>query len=308
MLQKTRHFSKLGMEFNNWPITKRNTVINIVAQETTAVIERFGKFHKLKKGIFFAIPFVDKIAYLIDKREQAIMISPLHAITSDNINLQISGNLFVKFTDEYKAAYGSNKPLHNITQFAVSSMRNSIGNMEIDEILKNRQAINDNITLSLTSSAENWGLEVKRYEITDISPDKDIIESMNKQLISERNRREQILNAKGHKESSQLISEGELIKINNESEGTKKKLIMEASGRAEALELEAVSKAKYIRILTGCLKEDGEYSQTAMQALIATNQIDMMKDIGQKSNTMFFSDKPADFKQLMAYAGEILKK
>lgn len=301
MLKLTRKFS------TKWPIKKKNTMINIVEQETTAVVERFGKFHSLKKGIFFAIPLVDKISYLVDRREQAIMISPLHAITSDNINLQVSGNLFVKVVDEYKAAYGSNNPLHNITQFAISSMRNSIGTMEIDEILKNRQVINDNITMSLSSSAENWGLEVKRYEITDISPDKDIIESMNKQLVSERNRREQILNAKGQKESSQLISEGELMKINNESEGLKKKLIMEAQGRAEALEVEAMSKAKYIRILTDCLKEGGEHSQTAMQALIATNQIDMMKDIGQKSNTMFFSDKPADFKQLMAYAGEILK-
>jgi regulator of protease activity HflC (stomatin/prohibitin superfamily) len=289
-----------------WPVRKVNTILNILPQGKSAVIERLGSFNSVKTGMFFAIPLIDKISYIIDKREQSIRIDPLHAITADNISIMVSGNLFIQFDDEKKVAYGSDQPLYNITQFAISSMRNSIGNMELDEILKNRQQINKDVMKSLESSSVNWGLVVKRYEITDLNPDQSIIDSMNKQLIGERNRREQILTAKGQKESAQLISEGDLIKVTNEAEANRRKLVMDAQGRAEAIELEAHAKSKYIKILSESLNTSGESGIQAVNTLLAIENINMMSKIGQSSNTMFFSDKPADFRQLMAYTSEII--
>ncbi len=290
-----------------WPISKKNTMINVLPHTTTCVIERLGKFHSIKSGIFIAIPFIDKISYLIDKKEQSVRIDPLHAITSDNISLTIAGNLFLKFVDEKKVAYGSDDPIYNIKQFAISSMRNSIGNMELDEILKSRKEINKDVTNSLDSAAESWGLKVNRYEITELSPSKAILESMNVQSIAERNRREQILTAKGNKESAMLASEGELIKITNESEANKRKIVLEAQANAEAIELDALSKAKYMKIISDSIKSNGDSGLIALHSVLAQKNMDMMADIGQKSNTMFFSEKPADFKQMMAVTGEIMK-
>jgi regulator of protease activity HflC (stomatin/prohibitin superfamily) len=291
---------------STWPISKVNTCLNILPQGTTAVIERLGKYNRTRSGLFFAIPLIDNIKYLIDRREQSIRIDPLHAITSDNINIMVSGNLYFKFVDEQKASYGSDNPVYNIQQFAISSMRNSIGNMELDTILKSRQDINRDVTNSLENAAGNWGVHVTRYEITDLKPDKAILESMNIQSIAERNRREQILTAKGNKESAQLISEGERIRIENEANAHKYKVIAEAQARAESIELDALSKAKYIKIISDSL-EASAGSEIALQSLLAMKNMEMMQDIGQKSNTMFFSEKPADFKQLMAVTSEIMK-
>lgn len=290
-----------------WPISKFNTILNILPQETTAVVERLGKFSSIKSGLFFAIPFIDSIKYVIDKREQSIRIDPLHAITSDNISLMVSGNLFMKFDDAKKVCYASDHPIYNIKQFAISSMRNSIGNMELDEILKSRQQINKDVLLSLESASSTWGIHVTRYEITDLKPDKAILESMNIQSIAERNRREQILTAKGNKESATLISEGELIRVTNESEANKRKIVLEAQAQAESIELDAVSKAKYIKIISDAIKDNGESGIQALNSVLAMKNMEMMSDIGQKSNSMFFSERPADFRQLMAVTGEILK-
>jgi regulator of protease activity HflC (stomatin/prohibitin superfamily) len=158
-----------------WPVAATNTILNIVPQGHKFVVERFGKLHTVQdSGLFLAIPFVDNISYVVDMRERALDIPPQSAITRDNVSVEVSGNLFVRFYDAERAAYGALNPLYSVTQHAQSAMRSAIGEMELDEILHGRARLNAMIRGSLQEAAEPWGLEIRRYEITEITPDQQV--------------------------------------------------------------------------------------------------------------------------------------
>jgi len=164
-----------SLEINRWPISKTNTILNIVPQGKRMVVERFGKLHAIhESGYFIAIPFVDSIAYVIDVRERAVDILPQSAITRDNVSVEVSGNLFVRVVDPERAAYGARNPLYAAMMHAQSAMRSAIGELELDEILHNRAGLNTIIKGSLQEAAVAWGLEIRRYELTEITPDEQI--------------------------------------------------------------------------------------------------------------------------------------
>ena len=141
------------------------------------VIERLGKLHSIKEGGWFiAIPFIDQIKYVVDMREKALSISPQAAITKDNVHVRVSGNVFCQFVDAERAAYGSKNPIYAVKQGAQSAMRAAIGELELDQILHARAELNSSIRAAVQSSASTWGLEIKRYELTEILPDKFIME------------------------------------------------------------------------------------------------------------------------------------
>lgn len=189
-----------------WPIRKTNTIFNIVPQGHKYVVERFGKLHNVyDSGWFLAIPLVDNISYVVDVRERAMEIPGQSAITRDNVSVEVSGNLFVRFMDATKAAYGAENPLYSVTQHAQSAMRSAIGEMELDEILHGRAQLNSLIKGSLQEASEPWGLEIRRYEITEITPDTQIRVAMDKQAAAERDRRERVLRAEGAKRQAELV-------------------------------------------------------------------------------------------------------
>ena len=250
-------------------------------------------------------------AYIIDVRERAIDIPPQSAITRDNVSVAVSGNLFVKFVDAEKAAYGARNPLHSVSQFAQSAMRSAIGEMELDEILHGRARLNSLIKGSLQEAAVPWGLEVRRYEITEITPDEEIRIAMDKQAAAERSRREQVLRAEGDKRDAELTSEGVkisltnesegmLIKVRNEAEASKTKLVREAEGEAEAIRIKAEAHAVAIARVAAELEKAG--GMDAARLSLAADYVDMYGEMGSKSNTMFFSDRPADLSSLLVQA------
>eukprot|EP01038_Epipyxis_sp_PR26KG_P004862 gene4862-6813_t len=319
-LVTNRNFSKLldfDDDVDNWPRTKQNTVLNVCPEATRMVVERLGKLHSIKEGgFFFAIPVIDTIRFVVDMREKALSISPQSAITKDNVHVNVSGNLYCQFVDAEKAAYGSKNPVYAIKQIAQSSMRSAIGELELDEILHARAHLNSIIRSAVQESAGTWGLEVKRYEITEIAPDRFIMESMDKQAAAERERRKKVLEAEGDKRSAELQSEGVKIRMKNESEGTliqitneaearKVQLMKEAEGEVAAMILKAEAQAQAIEIIANALK--GANAPEAAKLAIAEHYIKMYSDIGQKSNTMIFSDKPADVNALMAQASAVMK-
>jgi len=299
-------------ELTSWPITQTNTILNIVPQGKRFVVERFGKLsHIHDSGFFFAVPFVDHIAYIVDVRERAIYITPQSAITRDNVSVEVSGNLFVQFVNPQKAAYGARNPLDSIMQHAQSAMRSAIGEMELDEILHGRARINGIIKGSLQESASAWGLEVKRYEITEVTPDEQIRIAMDKQAAAERDKRQVVLRAEADKRKAELTSEGVKISLTNESEGalikvrneamaTKSRLVMEAEGEAEAIKTKAEAQAFAIeKIAVEFLKEGGK---DAARLALAQDYVRMYGEMGSKSNTMLFNDRPADMTNLIAQA------
>lgn len=224
---------------HKWPKSKVNTLLNVCPQGCLMVIERLGKLRRVQKpGLFFAIPLIDEIPFVIDMREVAIKITPQSGITKDNVKVDVSGNVYCQFIDAEKAAYGANNPLYAVVQHAQSAMRAAIGELELDEILHARARLNTFIQNAVAESAKSWGLEIKRYEITDITPDKFMAESMDKQAAAERVRRAKVLDAEGNKKASELESEGERVRLKNESEGMLIKITNEAEARKRQLLLE----------------------------------------------------------------------
>mmetsp|Transcript_31983 Transcript_31983/g.73506 ORF Transcript_31983/g.73506 Transcript_31983/m.73506 type:complete len:381 (-) Transcript_31983:2398-3540(-) len=295
-----------------WPMRRTNTIFNIVPQGYRYVVERFGKLHSIQdSGWFIAIPLVDTISYVIDVRERALDIPPQSAITRDNVAVEVSGNLFVQFVDPQKAAYGALNPLYSVTQHAQSAMRSAIGEMELDEILHGRARLNAMIKGSLQEAAVPWGLEVKRYEITEITPDPQIRTAMDKQAAAERDRREHVLRAEGDKQRAQLTSEGVKISLTNESEGTLIKIrneaeankiqrIREAEGQAEAIRKTAEAQAQALRVIAEELQKPG--GEKAAKLALARDYVMMYGEMGKESNTMIFNERPADVTALMAQA------
>jgi regulator of protease activity HflC (stomatin/prohibitin superfamily) len=190
-------------------------------------------------------------------------------------------------------------------------MRSAIGEMELDEILHGRARLNALIKGSLQEAALPWGLEIRRYEITEITPDHQIRIAMDKQAAAERDRREHVLRAEGSKQEVQLASEGlkisltnesegNLIKVKNEAEASKQKIMLEAEGTARAIILTAGAQAEALQLIAAQLNQEG--GQEAAKIALARDYVSMYGVMGQKSNTIMFNDRPADVNALLAQA------
>lgn len=190
-------------------------------------------------------------------------------------------------------------------------MRSAIGEMELDEILHGRARLNALIKGSLQEAALPWGLEIRRYEITEVTPDQQIRLAMDKQAAAERDRREQVLRAEGDKQRAQLTSEGvkisltnesegNLIKIRNEAEAEKHKILLEAQGHAEAIRLTARAHAEALAIIAEQLNKEG--GPDAARLALARDYVTMYGQMGQQSNTIMFNDRPADVNALLSQA------
>lgn len=276
------------------------------------MVERLGKLHTVQgSGFYFAIPLIDQISYCIDMRERAIDVMPQAAITGDNVSVDVSGVVYYQFTDAERACYGANNPLYSVRQHAQSAMRAAIGEMDLDEILHNRAALNAHVKGAVQESATAWGIDVKRYEITEILPDRQVSQAMDKQAVAERQRREKVLEAEGEKTAATLESEGIKIKLTNESEGMliqvkneaeaeKVKLTKEAEGESHAVMLKAKAQAEAIALVASELQKPG--GEEAAKLALAGTYAEMYGEMGKSSNTMMFNQNPADVNALLAQA------
>jgi len=253
---------------------------------------------------------------VIDVRERAVDIAPQSAITRDNVSVEVSGNLFVRVVDPERAAYGARNPLYAVMMHAQSAMRSAIGELELDEILHNRAGLNTLIKGSLQEAAVAWGLEVRRYELTEITPDDQIRIAMDKQAAAERDRREQVLRAEGDKRRAELTSEGikislknesegKLIQVTNEAEAEKLRILREAEGRAEAMRVLALAQAEAIEKIAEQLSKAG--GEQAAALALAKDYVKMYGEMGSKSNTMFFQERAGDAQSLVVQAMAAMK-
>jgi regulator of protease activity HflC (stomatin/prohibitin superfamily) len=201
-------------------------------------------------------------------------------------------------------------------QHAQSAMRSAIGEMELDEILHGRARLNALIKGSLQEAALPWGIEIRRYEITEITPDHQIRIAMDKQAAAERDRRENVLRAEGDKQRAQLTSEGvkislknesegTLIKIQNEAEASKQKILLEAQGQAEAIRLTAEAQAEALQMIAAQINQQG--GSEAAKFALAREYVAMYGEMGSKSNTIMFNDRPADVNALLSQAVVAMK-
>lgn len=232
-----------------------------VPQNRGYVIYTLGKYSgTLSAGLNIIIPFVQKVAADRNLKEQSLEIGSQSAITKDNITLQIDGILFMKVIDAGAATNNVTDYKLSVTQLAMTTMRNAIGSMELDECFQNRDVINANILASMTEATQPWGVQVTRYEIRDITPPQSIREDMEKQMTAEREKRSVILTAEGVKTAAITEAEGakrarvleaEAAKAERvlSAEALKASQILEASGRAEAIRLVAEADATALKTI-----------------------------------------------------------
>lgn len=220
--------------------------VKIVPQATEYVIERWGNYYTTwTAGFHFLVPFFDRIkrtyntrgrvSDIINLKEQVLDFPPQAVITKDNVTMQIDTVVFLQITDSKQFVYGAENPGLLIEQLTATTLRNIIGELELDQTLTSRDLINERMRIILDEATDPWGIKINRVEVKNIIPPKEIREAMEKQMRAERERRESILIAEGKKQAAILTAEGEKAKNILEAEGKKEAAIREAEGRAEAI-------------------------------------------------------------------------
>jgi regulator of protease activity HflC (stomatin/prohibitin superfamily) len=221
--------------------------IKIVPQSMVYVVERLGVYNTTwESGIHFRIPFIDRVAKKISMKEQVVDFKPQPVITKDNVTMQIDDVVFFQITDAKLFTYGVEHPIAAIENLTATTLRNIIGEMELDQTLTSRDIINTKITAILDEATDKWGIKVNRVELKNIIPPSEIQDAMEKQMKAERQRRESILRAEGEKKSQILIAEGEkesaILRAQAEKESAilradavREQKIREAQGEAEAI-------------------------------------------------------------------------
>ena len=212
--------------------------IKVVPQAHAFVMERLGAYHVTwNTGLHVKVPFIDKISKKVSLKEQVIDFPPQPVITKDNVTMQIDTVVYFQITDPKLYAYGVERPLSAIENLSATTLRNIIGDLELDHTLTSRDTINTQIRTILDEATDAWGIKVNRVELKNIIPPKEIQDSMEKQMKAERERRAQILTAEGEKRSAILIAEGEKESAILRADATKQTKILEAQGQAEAIAL-----------------------------------------------------------------------
>ena len=210
--------------------------VRVVQQSKAYVIERLGAFHTVwSVGLHFKVPFIDRVLRVVSLKEQVADFPPQPVITKDNVTMQIDTVLYYQITDPKLFAYGVENPMNAIENLTATTLRNIIGELELDQSLTSRDIINARMRSILDEATDPWGIKVNRVELKNILPPKDIQNAMEKQMRAERERREQILQAEGQTQSQILVAEGEKESRILRADGEKQARIMEAEAEAAAI-------------------------------------------------------------------------
>ena len=221
--------------------------IKIVPQAHAFVVERLGAFHaSWGTGLHVKIPFIDRIAKKVSLKEQVIDFPPQPVITKDNVTMQIDTVVYFQITDPKLYAYGVENPISAIENLTATTLRNIIGEMELDQSLTSRDTINAKMRAILDEATDPWGIKVNRVELKNIIPPKEIQNAMEKQMKAERERRESILQAEGQKQSQILVAEGEKQSLILKADAAKQAAILKAEGEKEARIMAAEAEAQAI--------------------------------------------------------------
>ena len=209
--------------------------VRIVSQANAGIVERLGRYHRtLDPGLHFLFPFIDHLRPLVDLREQVVAFPPQPVITQDNVTISIDTVFYFTVTDPFRATYEVAQLLTAIEQLTVTTLRNVIGSLSLEETLTSRDKINADLRIVLDEATERWGLRVNRIELKSIDPPGSIQEAMEKQMRAERDKRAAILTAEGFKQSQILTAEGQKQAVILSAEGDKEAAILRAQGEAEA--------------------------------------------------------------------------
>ncbi len=244
--------------------------IRVVQQSKAAVIERLGAFQTVwGVGLHVKIPFIDRIAKTVSLKEQVVDFAPQPVITKDNVTMQIDTVVYYQITDPKLFTYGVENPMSAIENLTATTLRNIIGELELDQSLTSRDHINTKMRSILDEATDPWGIKVNRVELKNIIPPREIQDAMEKQMKAERERRESILQAEGQKQSQMLVAEGDKQALILRADAAKQAKIMEAEAEAEAILRVQQATADAMRILNEASPNDQVIKLKALEAFAA---------------------------------------
>jgi regulator of protease activity HflC (stomatin/prohibitin superfamily) len=266
--------------------------VRIIPQARAGVVERLGRYSRtLTPGLTIVIPFIDRVKPLIDLREQVIAFAPQPVITEDNVSVQIDTVLYFTITEPKSATYEIANPLQAIEQLTVTTLRNVIGGLTLEQTLTSRDQINSQLRIVLDEATGRWGIRINRVEIKSVDPPATIQEAMEKQMRAERDRRAAILNAEGVKQSQILTAEGE-----------KQSAVLKAEGARTAAILRSEGEAKAIDTVFRAIHEGAPD-----QALLSYQYLQMLPQLAQgEANKIFII--PSEFSQALGNLGDVVSK
>ena len=271
--------------------------VKIVPQSKAYVVERLGAYHRtMQTGLNYVIPFFERVANIVSLKEIVKDFAPQPVITKDNVTMQIDTVVYFQITDSKLYTYGVENPVSAIENLTATTLRNIIGELELDETLTSRDVINTKMRSILDEATDPWGIKVNRVEVKNILPPRDIQEAMEKQMRAERERREAILRAEGEKKAAILIAEGEKESTILRAEAKKEAQIKEAEGEAEAI-------LKLQEATAEGLKKIKEAK--ADEAVLKLKSYEALVDVANGQATKIIV--PSDLQNL-ASAGTVLKE
>ena len=288
-------------------------MFRVIPMRSLATKERLGAFKGvLKPGFHFIVPFIDRISYIHDAREQVIDIPKQRCITRDNVEIDVDGIVYLKVTDAQKASYGIGNYHAAVISLAQTTMRSEIGKLALDDTFRERDKVNEKIVHEIDKASEPWGIKFIRYEIRSLDPSANMLNTMEKQMEAERTKRADITIAQGEKQARINSSEGEKRAAINLSEGEKQKRINEAEGKSREITLVADASALGLKRIAEAIQKPGGESAVKMRIVEQ-----FLEEFGKVLSHAKISVVPAKIAELQSYfqglstltqSGDALKK
>ena len=280
--------------------------VRVVPQQNAWVVERLGKFHAvLAPGLNLVIPFIDAVAYKPSLKEIPLDVPSQICITRDNTQLSVDGILYFQVTDPKMASYGASDYIAAISQLAQTTLRSMIGKMEMDRTFEERDEINRGVVMALNEASTNWGVKVLRYEIKDLTPPKEILHAMQRQITAEREKRALIASSEGRMQEQINIATGQRNAAIQESEGEMQAAINVAQGEGEAIKAIAIANAEAIARVAQAIEMPGGVQ--AVNLKVAEKYVEAFAGIAKTGNTLIVPSNMADLSSLIAGAMSVVK-
>ncbi len=279
----------------------------VVPQQSAYVVERLGKYHKtLNAGFHILVPFVDAVCYKHSLKETAIDIPEQVCITRDNVQVGVDGVLYLKVLNPERASYGIADYQFALTQLAQTTLRSEIGKIDLDRTFEERTNINVQVVNELDKASEPWGVKVLRYEIKNITPPRDVLNAMEKQMRAEREKRAVILTSEGQRDAAINEAEGQKQQVIKASEAKKQQQINEAEGAAQAITALAIATAEGLRKVADALQVPGGHE--AVQLRVAEQYISKFGELARTTNTLVLPASVSDVGAMLALAMNVMGK
>ena len=282
--------------------------ISVVQQPRAYVVERLGAFHSVwSVGMHFKVPFIDRVARKVSLKEQVLDYPPQPVITKDNVTMQIDTVVYFQITDPKLYCYGVEQPMMAMETLTATTLRNIIGDLELDQTLTSRDVINTRMRAILDDATDPWGIKVNRVELKNILPPADIQNSMEKQMKAERDRRQSILQAEGQKKSAILIAEGEKESAILKADAEKQAAILRAEAEKQAAILKADGEAQAIRAVQQALADSLELlnEKAPSDSVLKLKAIEAMQKVADGQATKIII--PSEMQGLVGLANGIVE-